>query len=43
MPTAIPGDLNLMRKLLIALFFAASAVAMTASVALAGGGSGCCS
>lgn len=31
-----------MRKFLIALLFAASAIAMTASVAFAGGGSGCC-
>ena len=31
-----------MRRFLIALFFAASAVAMTATVAFAGGGSGCC-
>ena len=32
-----------MRKFLIALFFATSAVAMTASVALAGGSGLCCS
>jgi hypothetical protein len=31
-----------MRKFLIALFFAASAIAMTATVAFAGPGGGCC-
>jgi hypothetical protein len=33
---------DLMHKFLIALFFAASAIAMTATVAFAGGGPSCC-